>query len=178
MLAYCHSCIFKTATGRLEFESVTASTMIKAGPIAATVADAALAYLAMAKPKEDSAHTTKHFYSSSYGVGGPPPAHLGHLGALPSTSIKGKRIGVFWPMFQDSAPAVASTCQRALDRLVAASGVELVPIAIPNVGWLRLAHGAITLRTDLSSRCCPVLSLRSPPLCVDFVGIGTCVWQR
>jgi Asp-tRNA(Asn)/Glu-tRNA(Gln) amidotransferase A subunit family amidase len=152
--------------------------MIKAGPLAATVADAALAYLAMAggetrtssggtspgdSPVADdgSGHNgdsnqqqqpqQPHFYTVLYGGSGPPPAHLGGapLGPRPSSSLRGLRLGVFWPHFRDGDPAVVAACERALDQLREASGVELVPVALPNVGWLRLAH-AMKISTEFA----------------------------
>ena len=97
--------------GRAPFNNVTGSTNIKTGPLAATVADAALALAVMA-PNLDG-----HEYNTLYDggvpnawspVGGPPTAHLS---GYHDESLEGVRLGMFEEWFNDADPQVAChTC--------------------------------------------------------------------
>jgi len=145
-----------TTFGRLGYLTPLATTMIKGGPMTSTVADAALSYAAMADVPKD------HFYSTLYDGGdrGVPPPHL--YGFAPTTSneqqtssasasallLSGKRVGVFQDHFDDSNPAVLEVCRNSVFRLQQL-GAELVQIAIPNIGWWRLAH-AMKISTEFA----------------------------
>jgi Asp-tRNA(Asn)/Glu-tRNA(Gln) amidotransferase A subunit family amidase len=124
-----------TGYGRLPFSSHYGGTMIKAGPLAATIGDAALAYAVMAR--EDDRAT---FYSEMYdgGVIGPPTAHLGSL-AKGTRDLSNVTLGIFEEWFNDSNPAVRQACQDAVDALQK-RGATVQKVNIPNLGWLRLSH--------------------------------------
>mmetsp|Transcript_20257 Transcript_20257/g.24566 ORF Transcript_20257/g.24566 Transcript_20257/m.24566 type:complete len:361 (+) Transcript_20257:132-1214(+) len=123
--------------GRIPFERVTPSTMIKSGPIAISSADAALAYTLMAgKLPHD------HFYARLYdgGVkgGGPPPAHLANFHDV--SDLSDVRLGIFPEYFQDASDSVVKACTHAIDTLKQ-MGVTVVEVKIPHLQWMRLAHG-------------------------------------
>eukprot|EP00937_MAST-01D_sp_MAST-1D-sp2_P004156 g4156.t1 len=136
-----------TSYGRVDFTSLRASSMVKAGPIAATVADAAIAFAAMSKPAPEHVHA--HFARAYDGgqAGGLPTAHVGGFGA--AGDLRGVRLGLFRAHFDDASAAVLAACRQAVARLEAA-GATVVPIEIPNIGWLRLAH-AVKISTEFAS---------------------------
>lgn len=113
---------------------VTDGTFIRSGPIAASAEDAALAYLVMAPNKPN------HFYSVLYDgdVQGPPPPHLHSLDDV--ADLSDVRLGLFDAWFDDSDEEVRRVCRAAVDALVA-RGATVVPVAIPHLPWLSLAHG-------------------------------------
>ena len=114
--------------------SAAGSTMIKTGPLAASMKDAALAYAVM------SPSAPNHFYSQLYGGNGCAPP-VPHLHAFTSTSdLSGVRLGMFREWFSDASPAIVNACDRAVDFLVS-RGAEVVPIAIPHLKELSMAHG-------------------------------------
>lgn len=111
-------------------------TMIKGGPIAATVDDAAIGYAAMGSAPAD------HFYGEMYGADGVPPVHLTEYPLAnvdDSKPLAGLRVGVFADHFNDSDEVVLKACQDTIKRLESL-GAEVVPITFPNIGWFRLAH--------------------------------------
>jgi len=113
----------------------TTSTMLHAGPLAATATDLALGYAAMAPS------VPGHFYSTLYGEGGGglPPPHVAGLSS-PVKSLKGLRVGVFWEWFEDADDEVVAACVKALD-VMQAQGAVLVNITIPHMQALSMSHG-------------------------------------
>lgn len=111
------------------------STMIKSGPLAATARDAALAFAVMS-PNYQNDHGT-HFYSQLYGASGPPPPHLD---AFEDTELKGVNLGVFWDFFEDADTETVAMCKCVVSFLEE-KGATIVPISIPHISLLSLAHG-------------------------------------
>ena len=140
--------------GRIAFRTDRESSMTHGGPLAATVADAALSYLLLAQPTPPSgsgdADAETHTTSHGYGGDGPPTPHLHvHWSEWDGCSeLGGVRIGVFREHFTDATPEVVAAADAALARLVA-KGATIVPIAIPNLLALSLAHG-ITIAAEFS----------------------------
>ena len=103
------------------------------GPIGATVRDTALGYLAMAgrDPLDpNSCHQ--------------PPVRLDRFG---DTDLTGTRIGIYKPWFEHASNDMVSTCNARLEELVA-RGAELVPIEVPDLDLVRLAH-LITIASEM-----------------------------
>mmetsp|Transcript_14535 Transcript_14535/g.24120 ORF Transcript_14535/g.24120 Transcript_14535/m.24120 type:complete len:438 (-) Transcript_14535:188-1501(-) len=111
--------------------SHTTSTMIKAGPLTTSALDAALAYEVIAPNLEG------HFYSELYGSSGLPPPHTKDFDRV--QDLSDVRLGFFEEWFFDSDPRVADMCRQSLAALEA-RGAVLVPISIPHLHWLALAH--------------------------------------
>ncbi|KAL1507732.1 hypothetical protein AB1Y20_007345 [Prymnesium parvum] len=129
--------------GRIPFRFGGMSSMFHAGPLGATPADVALAYLLLAHAPTEETHTSSH----AYGGGAPPPAHAHGWEAC--ADLKGTRLGVFAPHFADASGEVAAAAEAAVGRLVA-RGATLVPIAIPNLRALSLAHG-LAISTEFAA---------------------------
>ena len=106
-------------------------TMVKTGPIAATARDAALAHAVL------SQRVSSHLYSRLYGEPGVPPVHLE---SFLDVNLTGLRLGVFWDHFNDAEPLVVEACKSALGTLEAL-GAEVVPVSLPHLKALSLAHG-------------------------------------
>jgi Asp-tRNA(Asn)/Glu-tRNA(Gln) amidotransferase A subunit family amidase len=139
-----------TSYGRVDFSSTRAISNVKAGPLAATAGDAAIAFAAMARPPPDTRHA--HFdrmYAGGGVGGGRPTAHLGGFAA--AADLSQVRLGLFKSHFDDTSPGtdVHAVTSAAVAKLVAA-GATVVPIEIPSLGWLRLAH-AIKISTEFAS---------------------------
>ena len=93
------------------------------GPVGAAARDVALAYLAMAGPDVCDPNTLRQ----------PPPVPPDGGG------LRGLRIGVYRPWFEDADAEVVSACRRALDALRDA-GAEVCEIEIPDVHLVRPVH--------------------------------------
>jgi Asp-tRNA(Asn)/Glu-tRNA(Gln) amidotransferase A subunit family amidase len=102
------------------------------GPLGATVRDVALAYAAIAGVDPNDPNTATQ-----------PPVRTDGLGE----SVKGMKLGIYRPWFDDSQKAVAQGCDEAVQRLVA-QGAELVEVELPDLELCRLAHG-ITILTEM-----------------------------
>jgi Asp-tRNA(Asn)/Glu-tRNA(Gln) amidotransferase A subunit family amidase len=109
----------------------TTSTMIKAGPLAASALDAALAFEVMAPSQEG------HFYSELYGSSGLPPPHT--AGFRDTQDLSDVRLGFFEEWFNDADSRVTAVCRQSLAALEA-RGATLVPVSIPHLHWLAMAH--------------------------------------
>ena len=109
------------------------STVTKAGPMTNNAADAALAYAVMAPNHET------HFYGQLYdgGILGTPEPHL--HGFDNTQDLSDVRLGIFKEWFDDSDPEVRQLCQAAVDFMVS-RGATVVPISIPHLQWMSLAH--------------------------------------
>uniref|UniRef100_A0A7S2SUD1 Amidase domain-containing protein n=1 Tax=Rhizochromulina marina TaxID=1034831 RepID=A0A7S2SUD1_9STRA len=135
--------------GRVPYEPDNiGATMIKGGPLAATVMDAALAYAVIAPS------VPNHFYSILYDNGerGPPSPHLSGVSeAVAGTTrmdLAGVRLGIYWEHFNDSDEDVTAACLEAVQALEK-RGAEVVPIRIPHLGLAGLAHG-ITISSEFA----------------------------
>ncbi|MBN4050294.1 amidase [Desulfobulbus sp. AH-315-M07] len=103
------------------------------GPIAGTVRDCAIAYALMAGPDDKDPNSQLQ----------PTPQFA------MSDDVRGVKLGIFRPWFEDAEPAVVSHCKVALDQLVA-DGAELVEITIPELEVMRVAH-LITIVSEMSA---------------------------
>ena len=118
--------------GRVETNSALELTVVKAGPLAASTADMALAHLVLSQKDKT------HFYSQLYdgGVSGVPPAHVSGL----DHSVKGMRLGIYWDHFQHSDPEIVEACIQTVEFLKR-QGAEIVNITIPHLREIHLSHG-------------------------------------
>ena len=64
-------------------------------------------------------------------------------------SLKGVRLGVFRPWFEDADPVIVTACDRAL-KFLKSKGAEVVAVTIPNIRFLSLAHG-IKISSEFAS---------------------------
>ena len=97
------------------------------GPIAGTVRDCAAAYAIMAGDDTLDPHSRNH---PSVSVDVAPPR-----------SLKGVRMGVYWPWFRHAAPEIVARCE-ALLRDFEAHGATLVEVEVPDLDLQRMAHVA------------------------------------
>jgi Asp-tRNA(Asn)/Glu-tRNA(Gln) amidotransferase A subunit family amidase len=105
------------------------------GPIAATVADAALgfAYMAGPDPREPATH-------------GRPPVTLD---GLAKSDLHGVRVGVQPAWLEDADPAVVEHCKRGIE-LLRAAGAEVREIEIEDLGLVRAVH-ITTIVTEMAT---------------------------
>ncbi|KAI8588377.1 amidase [Geranomyces variabilis] len=127
--AFCGIFGLKPTAGRVSETGAfpLAPTVGVVGPLAATAADMAVAYAVMAGPDPEDPNTMVQ-----------PPV------VLPSgdKGVKGLKIGVYKPYFEDAEPAVVAVCRALLDELVT-RGAVLVDITIPELEDMRVAHANI-----------------------------------
>ncbi len=138
--------------GRIPHNDSHDSTMVKAGPLAATIEDVALTLLLLGRV-EPGAHYTKMIGEEYF-----PPPHLSHLFdsggkyVLPLSSnntpnnkpLEGTRIGIFWDHFGHTDDEVYEQSLRAVEYLEEL-GVEIVEISIPHLREIHLSHGITIL---------------------------------
>ncbi|KAL3130473.1 hypothetical protein ABBQ38_008292 [Trebouxia sp. C0009 RCD-2024] len=124
-------------------------SLVSTGPIAATVADAAIMYAVTGNAG------TKH-------LGPVPPVRLPKKLAdgTERDPMHGQRLGIFWDWFNDAAPEVVDTCKAAVNSLCA-KGAEVVPISIPELDAARVAH-VYTFGSEAAS--CHMQELQTPSL--------------
>lgn len=103
------------------------NTMCITGPMAANVADLAVAYRVMSQPNPDCA--TQGRFALSL----PPP---------PSAK---KVMGVFRDWWKLADKPVVDACDEALAWFAARRGYDVVDISIPHLAEAQLAHGAICI---------------------------------
>ncbi|MEC9072340.1 MAG: amidase, partial [Myxococcota bacterium] len=106
-----------------------------AGPLGATVGDVAMAYGAIAGVDPRDPRTAHQ----------PAPA-MDRLGDL---DLRGVRVGVYAPWFEDADTEIVSACFAALETLKAA-GAELVDVEIPELGLLRSVH-LVTIISEMAA---------------------------
>ena len=106
------------------------------GPLGLTVADVAAAY-AMIAGHDDADLVTQRQSSV-------------HLTGFTDRSIKGVRLGVCRPYFEDADAAVVARCQDAL-RLLTDAGATLVELPPPDLNTLLWSHAIIILSEMASS---------------------------
>ncbi len=100
------------------------------GPIGLTVADVAAAYAIIAGP--DPLDFVSQRQSSV------------HLSGLTDRSLKGIRLGICRPYFEDAEPAVVARCQEGL-RALTEAGATVVELPPPELNTLLWAHATIIL---------------------------------
>lgn len=159
--------------GRAEASSLDFhSSMLKLGPLAETVADAALVYATITTPSRcwlpkilkttnrsgnlDTDNCTNveklGFYETLYdgGVLGLPQPHLSAYWRIAHQNknmaevkdLEGIKLGIFHPWLADAQPSVVEACNKAIQALVN-RGAKVVEISIPHVSIMRLAHALI-----------------------------------
>jgi Asp-tRNA(Asn)/Glu-tRNA(Gln) amidotransferase A subunit family amidase len=102
------------------------------GPIAGTALDCALGYAAIAGADAEAD------FGSPVLPGYAPPVHLAdlHRGRL-----DGVRLGVYWDWFRHARTPVADACETMV-RHLESQGAKVVPVEIPHLEAMRLAHAA------------------------------------
>ncbi|MBI1944155.1 MAG: amidase [Deltaproteobacteria bacterium] len=103
------------------------------GPIGATVADTALGYAVMAGRDPRDANTLRQ-----------PDVVVDDLREL---SLKGARVGVWTPWFDDADPSVVKACRAALGMLVEA-GATTVEFEAPELQRMQNAH-LVTIASEM-----------------------------
>jgi len=98
------------------------------GPIGANTRDVAAMYAVLAG-RDDADENT---------WGQPVP----HLNQLESGDLKGVRLGICRPWFEDAEPEIVNACQLLVDALVDA-GAEVVQFEPPDIQLIRAAHVAV-----------------------------------
>eukprot|EP00927_Polykrikos_kofoidii_P014434 TRINITY_DN16315_c0_g1_i1.p1 TRINITY_DN16315_c0_g1~~TRINITY_DN16315_c0_g1_i1.p1 ORF type:complete len:626 (+),score=78.20 TRINITY_DN16315_c0_g1_i1:60-1880(+) len=122
--------------GRVPFNGLAGDVMsvIRVGPLATDAASLAIVHSIIAQPEPT------HHYSELYGGVGPPPPHLARFNDI--ASLKGIRLGVFTPHFDDASPATVEACRKTL-RTLEGLGATIVEVRIPHLKALSLAHALI-----------------------------------
>jgi Asp-tRNA(Asn)/Glu-tRNA(Gln) amidotransferase A subunit family amidase len=103
------------------------------GPIAASAADAALLYAAIAGPDARDPHSLAQ-----------PPVRVDGIGG---GDIAGLVLGVFRPWFEDADPEIVGACDRTIAALIDA-GARVREIVIPELEDARVAH-AVTISAEM-----------------------------
>lgn len=135
--------------GRIPYGDSISSTMVKAGPLAATLEDVALTYLLLGQGEQGSQ------YSDLIGEEYIPPPHLsgvvdstgtGRSDMLQesSTPLKGTRLGIFWDHFQHTDQEVYEASLKSV-KYMEGLGAEIVNITIPHLREIHLSHGITIL---------------------------------
>jgi Asp-tRNA(Asn)/Glu-tRNA(Gln) amidotransferase A subunit family amidase len=125
--AFCGVVGLKPTFSRISEHGVApvCSSVAHVGSFGATVRDCALGYALMAGPDAHDALSLRQ-----------PPVLLPDFR---DRDLSGVRLGVFEAWFADAEPAVVAACRAGVDRLVAAGAVA-VPIEIPELSLVRIAH--------------------------------------
>lgn len=126
--------------GRIPYKTRPFSSVTKAGPLAATIADAALAYLVLAGSEPG------HFYNGQIGEDQIPLPHLDGIVDRSSRvdredrrPLKGVRLGIFWDHFRHTDPEIVTRSEEAV-RFLEQQGAELVNVTIPHLREIHLSH--------------------------------------
>ena len=104
------------------------------GPLAASVADAALGYAVMAGPDPREANSLRQPLPTLQGWDNP--------------DIKGLRIGVYWPWFRHASAEVVTACEALLKQFEGL-GAQICEVAIPDLEAARVAH-VITIAGEMA----------------------------
>ncbi len=104
------------------------------GPLAASVADAALAYALIAGPDPLDPNSLHQ----------PAPT----LAGWNEAGIHGLRIGVFWPWFRHASADVVAVCEPLLEKF-ASLGAQVLDVVIPDLEAGRVAH-VITIASEMA----------------------------
>lgn len=123
-----------TTFGRVPFEGGnTVSSMIKAGPLAASTLDTALVYALMAQPPEPG-----HFYDRLYGSSSAfPTPRLD--GIFDIKDLTGVRIGIVRQLLDTAVPEKRETVLKTM-KFLQSKGASVVNVTIPNLKVLALSH--------------------------------------
>jgi len=137
----------KSTFGRISSagEMPLAWTLASAGPLAATVRDAALSYLSMAGPDSKDANSLLQ-----------PLPHLADFGKI--QDLSDLRIGVYWDWARDSSEKVFQAVNQLISQLSEA-GAEIVDIIIPNLNLQFKAH-SMSIVAEFGTGLAPYLQHR------------------
>jgi Asp-tRNA(Asn)/Glu-tRNA(Gln) amidotransferase A subunit family amidase len=105
------------------------------GPIAATVEDVMLTWAVIAGPDARDPHTLHQ-----------PPVTVAGWNR---PDLAGVRLGIYGEWFRHADSEIVARCEALLDRLVAA-GATLVPIEIPWLNEMRIAH-TVTILSEMAT---------------------------
>jgi Asp-tRNA(Asn)/Glu-tRNA(Gln) amidotransferase A subunit family amidase len=124
-----------TTYGRVPFNYMLDSTLIKAGPIASNSFDTALAYNVISRRKSPS-----HYYEQLYdgGIDGSPRPHLS--GFQKVNDLSDIRIGIYSAWFNDTLPHIRERNHQVI-KYLKSKGITFVEIDIPHLSEISLAHG-------------------------------------
>lgn len=111
------------------------------GPLAASVADLALAYAVMAGPDALDPRTLHQ-----------PTPRMDHSA---EADLRGVRLGIFTPWLEDAQPGVVAAVRQALAGLQA-RGATLVEVEVPDLELCRIAH-AVTILCEMATGLGPYL---------------------
>jgi Asp-tRNA(Asn)/Glu-tRNA(Gln) amidotransferase A subunit family amidase len=141
--AFCGVVGLKATFGRLSEHGAAPLcwSLAHVGPIAGSVADAALAYAVMAGPDNKDPHSVTQ-----------PPVHLEEVN---NADLSGVRIGVFRPWFEDADAALVANADASLNTLTDA-GAQIVDIEIPELAAMRTVH-LITIASEMAAAQMPYL---------------------
>lgn len=114
------------------------------GPLAASVADLALAYAVMAGPDPLDPRTLHQ-----------PAPRVDPAVAGASADLRGLRLGIFTPWLEDAQPGVVAALRHALAGLQA-RGATLVEVEVPDLELGRIAH-AVTILCEMATGLGPYL---------------------
>jgi Asp-tRNA(Asn)/Glu-tRNA(Gln) amidotransferase A subunit family amidase len=109
------------------------------GPLAGSVADAAILYAVMAGPDPRDPNT----------LGQPTLT----LEGFDKTDLKGLTLGVYWPWFEHAAPEVVATCKQMLAGLQS-RGAQVREVTIPELDAARIGH-LVTLTSEMLAGLAP-----------------------
>ncbi|KAA8490885.1 Fatty acid amide hydrolase [Porphyridium purpureum] len=112
------------------------------GPMASCVLDAALEFYAMLLAGPDPGLPDPHPQL-------PRPKEL--LDLVKTGSIKSLKLGVFWPWFNDCAPQIRDACAAFVEKMQQDGGATVIPITIPNLEDMRVAHSCQIITEHASS---------------------------
>jgi Asp-tRNA(Asn)/Glu-tRNA(Gln) amidotransferase A subunit family amidase len=103
------------------------------GPLAWSVADAAILYAGMAGPDPRDPNT----------LGQPALT----LDGFNKNDLKGLTLGVFWPWFEHATQEVVTACKQMLEGLQA-RGAQIMEITIPELDAARIGH-LVTITSEM-----------------------------
>lgn len=122
----------KSTWGRIPVDTDFCYPNVASGPMAASAADAALFYTIVGQPVEN------HFYQRMHGAAMLPQAHCSGFNNV--EDLSDIRLGVFEEWFADCNTEILARAREALAFLLS-KGAQAVPIKIPHLEILALAHG-------------------------------------
>jgi Asp-tRNA(Asn)/Glu-tRNA(Gln) amidotransferase A subunit family amidase len=126
---------------RIAIDMAVGCSVCHVGPMTNNIQDSALAYAIMA-----GAATDDHRHQSQK----QPSVHLhAFVSNFNNPSLMGLRIGIFDEHVNDAKPNVRAATRRAIE-YYRSQGAEIIPITLPHLGEIHLAHG-ITITTEMFS---------------------------
>jgi len=122
----------KCTFGRVAVDHFFSEFNVSSGPMAGSAVDLALFYQVVAEADPD------HFFQKIYGSAPLPPPHC--AGFNQYEDLRGLRLGIFDRWFDDCHPEVHTRAREAL-AFLQGLGAEAVPVEIPHLEIMALAHG-------------------------------------